>query len=404
MESKGPSEEINIKAVNKESSSSNRIQSIDFVKGFAIIFIVLAHTSITWFTPEWQFIFGMVFSVLDILGPSLFIFLSALSVIFSIKSKEGKLPEKVIRNRIFLRGIMIMVIGMVGNVLNETADYPFPLYLWGWNILMFIGFSQIASYYAVKLTKINRIVIGLIILCVSPGIRHVIYINKDLNLISWFLNYIITSPAPHVTLLPWLSVCFISSVFGEYLYKAMIDGTELAYQRLFKLLLTWGIILVVFGILTGLVLVDRSNPVFNDLYPQISLLSYINQQPYTYFPGLPLFMVRGTFPNMFYNLGAALVIIAISFYIIDIKKKEHLFINMLIFYGKVSLSLYLIHFMFLPLFPNQFPMYYFPYMYISYIGFLGFLMFFWNKYANGVGSPEWIMGQTGKIGQSKKKK
>ena len=160
---------------------------------------------------------------------------------------------------------------------------------------------------------------------------------------------------------------------------------------------------MLFGIITGITLVDLSNPTFNDLYPQISLLTFINMQPFTYFPGLPFFMVRGTFPNMFYNLGAALTIIAISFYIIDIKKKKHLFITMLIFYGKVSLSLYLIHYMFLPLFPVQFPMYFFPFMYISYIGFLGFLMYLWNKYANGVGSPEWIMGQTGKIGQNTKK-
>ena len=387
--------------ISVNSAKNNRLGSIDFVKGFAIIFIVLAHTSIQWFTLEWQFIFGMVFSVLDILGPSLFIFLSALSVIFSIKSKQGKLHEKVIRNRIFMRGIMIMLVGIIGNLLNISVEYPFPWYLWGWNILMFIGFSQIASYYAVKLSKVNRVIIGLIILCVSPGIRNIIYINRYQNVISWFLHYLITSPAPHVTLLPWLSVCFISSVFGESLYKAMIEGTEEAYRRLFKLLLNWGLVLVIFGVLTGFMLVDQSDPTFYALYPQVSLLSYINKQPYTYFPGLPLFLIRGTFPNMFYNLGAALLIISISFNIIDIKKKRHLFIDMLIFFGNVSLSFYLIHFMFLPLFSAMFPMYYFPFIYIAFMGLMGFLMYLWNKYANGVGTPEWLMGQTGKIGQKK---
>ena len=315
-----------------------------------------------------------------------------------------------------------MALGIVGNLLNASARYPFPWYLWGWNILMFIGFSQMASYYVVKLSKINRVIIGIILLCISPVIREVLYVNQvgfqiteflqstshsfeDIqSFIYWILNYIITSPAPHVSLLPWLAVCFISSVFGEYLHNAMIEGTELAYKRLFKLLLTWGLILVLFGIFTGFMLVDQSNSTFNALYPQVSLLYFINLQPFTYFPGLPLFFVRGTFPNMFYNLGAALVIIAISFYIIDIKKKQHYFIDMLIFFGNVSLSLYLIHFMFLPVFGLLFPMYYFPFIYIAYMGFLGFLMFLWNKYANGVGSPEWIMAQVGKIGQKKSKK
>jgi len=218
------------------------------------------------------------------------------------------------------------------------------------------------------------------------------------------LHYIITSPAPHVTLLPWLSVCFISSVFGEYLYQAMIDGSELAYKHLFQILLSWGVILVLFGIVSGITLVDQSNPTFNALYPQVSLLTIMNRQPFTYFSGMPLFLVRGSFPNMLYSLGAALVIIAISFYIIDIKKKEHLFINTVIFYGNVSLSLYLIHFIFFPLFYAQFQVYYFVFMYIAYVGFLGFLLFLWIKYANGVGTPEWIMSQTGKIGQKQKKK
>jgi hypothetical protein len=181
----------------------------------------------------------------------------------------------------------------------------------------------------------------------------------------------------------------------------MIEGTEVAYQQLFKLLLRWGLILVIFGIFTGFILVDQSDSTFNALYPQVSLLHYINLQPFTYFPGLPLFLIRGTFPNMFYNLGAALIIISISFYIIDMKKKRHLFINMLIFFGNVSLSFFLIHFMFLPLFSAMFPIYYFPFIYIAYMGLLGFLMYLWNKYANGIGSPEWLMAQTGKVGQRK---
>ncbi|GAH90836.1 unnamed protein product, partial [marine sediment metagenome] len=40
---------------------------------------------------------------------------------------------------------------------------PFPLNLWGWNILMFIGFSQIFSYYALRLTKLYRAILGIIV-------------------------------------------------------------------------------------------------------------------------------------------------------------------------------------------------------------------------------------------------
>ncbi len=97
--------------------------------------------------------------------------------------------------------------------------------------------------------------------------------------------------------------------------------------------------------------------------------------------------------------GTALVIIAIFFYYIDIKNKSNNFTNMLIYFGKVSLSLFLIHFMFIPLFFDQFNVPTFLIIGLSYIGFLGIFMYIWMEYAKGVGSPEWLMIQIGRIGQ-----
>jgi len=391
--------------VDSDKNEGKRIDSIDFVKGFAIIFIILAHISVSWFSPEWRFLFGVVFSFLDILGPSLFIFLSALSVIFSIRRKEGKLPHKVIRNRILLRGIVFGIIGVIGNIPNSlliAKEYPFPLGLWGWNFIMFLGFSQIACYYITKLGKVNRVLIGVMIIFVSTILRELLYLGKDVNFFIWILDYIINSPAPAVPVLPWLGICFLSSIFGEFLYDTMERGTLKAYNYLFKLLLTWGIIFLLFGIICGFYLVDDSNTTFNVLFPQVLLLDYVNAQPFVTWLGLPDFFIRSTFSNMWYNLGAALSIIAVFFYLIDIKKKKNVFTDLIIFYGNISLSLYLLHFTFIPLFVGQYPIYFFPFVCLSYIGFLGFLFYFWNKYANGIFTPEWIMIQMGKLGQKPK--
>jgi len=105
---------------------------------------------------------------------------------------------------------------------------------------------------------------------------------------------------------------------------------------------------------------------------------------------------------MFFNLGAGLLIIAISFYYIDIKNKHNIFIKMLIFFGNVSLSLFLIQYMFLPLYLGQFSIIFAPFVFAAYSGFLGLLMYIWLKFFNGVGSPEWIMSNLG--GRGKKKK
>ncbi|MBA7702198.1 hypothetical protein ES703_110956 [subsurface metagenome] len=107
---------------------------------------------------------------------------------------------------------------------------------------------------------------------------------------------------------------------------------------------------------------------------------------------------------MFYNLGAALLIIALCFYFIDIKKKYGNFVKMLVYYGKVSLSLFFVHQLFLGLFIGQFDVILFLIINITYVGFMGFLLYVWMEYANGVGSPEWLMAYIGSLGKKKRKK
>ena len=396
----------------RDFASPKRIGSIDFVKGFAIVFIVLAHSGSAWLNAENQYVYGILFSLMDFLGPSLFVFLSSLSVIFSIKNKQNILPPKVIRMRIFSRGAMIILIAMIYNIVSLTLDefewgIPFPLSLWGWNILMFIGFSQIFSFYALKLTKFYRGIIAIVIVVFSNVIRDLIFVpglEAD-NLIVTIIHFIVIGPNPMVPLLPGLAICFISTIFGEYLYEAMNKGTDDAYVGLFRIFMVWGIILVAIGIGFGSQLYKISTiPGGFREYPHMILLSVANEQSYFVIPGMPEFLIRGRGPNMFYNLGAALLIIAICFYFIDIKKNYGNIVKMLVYYGKVSLSLFFVHQIFLGLFIGQFDVILFLIINITYVGFMGFLMYIWMEYANGVGSPEWLMAAIGGLGKKKRKK
>ena len=170
----------------RDYASPRRITSIDFLKGFAIIFVILAHTSQGWLDSESRYLYGLLFALLDILGPSLFVFLSALSVIFSIKRKEGILPNKIIRNRIFTRGIVMIIIGMITNLVGiDPVTGEVVVIIFGWNIITFIGFTQIFSFYILKLKKKWRIIIGLAIIISSPYIRAFLYEGKEAgNIIS----------------------------------------------------------------------------------------------------------------------------------------------------------------------------------------------------------------------------
>jgi len=398
--------------------SSKRIDSIDFVKGFALVWIILAHAALAWLDKDWRYVYGLVFAFMDVLGPSLFVFLSALSVVFSARRKKGILPEKVIRNGILTRGIVIIFVGVLFNPMSlytSSVTVPFPANLWGWNILMFIGFSQIFSYYALKFSKQWRAIIGIVIIYFSPWIREVFYEGKEAgNLILSIFHFIITSPLPQVPILPYLAVCFISTIFGEFLHEAMIKGTKEAYYKLFRIFAFYGILLVLVGIFIivprGLKfdlwepgwLFQTENTIVESEYLHIDLLRIANQQDYTYFPGMPLYMIRCTAQNMFYNLGVAFLLIAISFYYIDIKKKSNDVLKLVIFYGKVSLSLFLIQYLFLPLYGGQFSIIFLPIIWVGYCGFLGLLMYIWTEYFGGGGTPEWIMGKLGGAGKKKK--
>ena len=401
----------------RDYASPKRINSIDVVKGFAIIFIILAHTAGSWFNTQWVFVYGVAFAFLDILGPSLFVFLSALSVVFSIRKKKGRIPDKVLRNGILTRGLIIIIIGIIFNITSfefTIEGYSFPFNLWGWNILFFIGFSQIFSLYALKLGKMTRSFLGLIIIFTSDGIRQYLYNLKESgDILGTILHYILVSPSPMTPFLPWLSICFLSTIFGEYLYDAMMGGKKQDYIYLCRLFLAWGIILVGMGVFLGRgiyipgdewIIANNGSPGVLPLseYPHLILLYDINSQmflPDVRWVGLWEFLIRGRGPNMIYNLGAALLLISIWFYIVDLKKKNNVFINMLKYYGKISLSLFLLHYIFITIFFRFFDIVFFIIVWLGYTGFWGFLMYLWNEFFDGKGSPEWLMVQIGRIGQ-----
>jgi len=378
-----------------------RLSSIDFIKGIAIIMIILAHSSEAWFSPEWLFLHGIVYIFLDILGPSLFIFLSALSVVFSIKRKKGRLPDKVIRNNIFARGIMLIIVGALINLFLLADQTIFPFTLWGWNIIFFLGFSQIFCYYALKLKRETRVAVGVIIIISSELLREYIWNLYQLNNpIGYVLFFLIDSYENTVTLLPWLSICFITTIFGEYLYEAMMDGSEEAYKRLFKIFMIYGAILTFLGVISGFDVVNGGN-INGGLY-RLNLIGIADGQPFVEIMGVWRFLLRGTAANMLYNIGTSLLVMGLGFYLTDIKRKDNIFISLVKFYGKVSLNLFLAHYVFLPLFMDMYPIWYFPFICLAYEAFLGFLFYFWMKYANYIGTPEWIMGQVLKAGKKKK--
>lgn len=399
-------QDLNQMETAKRSKQFARIRSIDFVKGLAICLIMLAHTGEQWISADWRWAHAILFPILDVFGPSLFIFLSALSVVFSCKKRECIISENVIRKGILIRAVVIIALGVLINLAtSHPEEYPFPMNLWGWNILMFIGFSQIFCYYSIKLSRELRIVLGFLIVFLTDPMREYMILNKDTNPIVYVIHYIVVSPAPHNPLFPYIALAIFSTIFGEMIFEAMIFETPDAYKNTFLSFIKAGIIFTLIGVIMGWDLVafgdlDASDYIFMDYLP------IIGESPYFDITVLPRFIIRGTAANQLYSLGMAIIILGIAFYYIDYKNLKNPFhnhvINIFVFLGRVSLSLFFIHFLFILLYFRALNVvFFFPVM-ISWIGFLALLMAFWNKEADGIGSFEWLITQMG--GKKKKKK
>ena len=125
----------------------------------------------------------------------------------------GTYPEKTNRNKILKQALFLIFLGILYNILLNP-NLTFPINLWGWNILVFLGFSQIICYLAYKLVRWARLVIGLSVIFLTPGIRELLFIAKDTNLVMKAFHFIIVSPFPNYSLLPFASISLFSTVFG----------------------------------------------------------------------------------------------------------------------------------------------------------------------------------------------
>ena len=373
-----------------------RIHSIDFLKGVAICIIILINTAEIWIDSKSRHIYALIYLYLDVIGTSLFIFLYSLSVIFLWKKKMGSHPSKEIRNDILYRGFMLIILGLVYNIISTSiiSNLSFPLNIWGWNILVFIGFAQIISYYALKLSRGTRWILGFLIFFTSTPIRELLIIYKNTNFIGMILHFIIISPNPQVTIIPYVALCFFSTIFGErFLECLQLNAIECNLEA-FRAFIIFGLIFLFIGIYFGygFVTPEILNP---EDYPMINLLQILKNQPNLPISGIPGYLIRGTAPNLLYGLGVAILILGIMFYFLDIRHIQNSLIKVFELYGRASLSLVFIHCLGLFFFIQQLNVIVFFIAYFIYISLLGILMYLWYKYAKDIGTLKWLISKIG---------
>ncbi|MFX0074472.1 MAG: hypothetical protein ACFE96_03460, partial [Candidatus Hermodarchaeota archaeon] len=175
-----------------------RLKSVKNVKGFSIFVILISNAINYWldFSDELKEVYGVIITILEIFGPALYIFIVSFSVSFTLNKKMGTYPERANRNKIIKQSLFLILLGSLYNILLNP-NLEFPVNLWGWNILTFLGFSQIICYLAYKLVRWARLVIGLTIIFLTSGLRELLFVVKDTHIIIEIIHFIIVSPFPN---------------------------------------------------------------------------------------------------------------------------------------------------------------------------------------------------------------
>ena len=373
----------------------NKVKSIDITKGISVFFIIFLNSVNYWLivNEDLKYIIAYIAILSEIFGSMLFIFTYSFETIFTLQKMIGSPPEKTYRNQIFKRGFLFILLGLIYNLIVNLFN-NFTLRIWGWNIILFIGFAQIIVYFSFKLIRWARLVIGLSILIFTPILREFLYFNKDNNILFEVLYLVIISPDPSFCLLPYASFCFFASIFSELIYQAYALENKRALSISIKSTLRYGFMFIIAGFVLSLTDFNPLiTPTFYDAlkYPFIDGNPILRYYTFQYIPYMPEFLLEGTSAYILFIIGIFIIILVCVFYFSEISPKNSRICYGINYYGENSLTLIFMQYIFLPLFIIRIHIFVFFPLYLLFITLLSYLIYIWKKYTNGKYNIEWII-------------
>jgi hypothetical protein len=216
------------------------------------------------------------------------------------------------------------------------------------------------------------------------------------------IHFVVVSPFPNYSLLPFASISLFSTVFGEYIFESMSLNSNVANFHSTQSVIKYSLVLLICGLLLPfldigpIVIAENFDPL---MYPFLEAVPILTAHTISYIPGLPLFLLKGTPSNLFFLMGLALLIIAIFYYYSDVVGNESTLYRILNIFGKHSITSFFLQFLFIALlYQKTSILWFFPFI-ILYLTILGVLFFLWKKYGRSIFSLDWIMEKIGGKGK-----
>lgn len=321
----------------------NRIEEIDYLRGFAILAVIAIHTSANFAEIRDINLLLIINVIIDVFShfavPS-FIFISGfvLSLIYngqfskkSFYAKRAKsiLPQYIIFSVFYtLLGIGLSTINgkassssiltMITNLLTTSSSY----HLWYFAVIgqFYIFYPYIIKIYN-KFTDDNKtlcfagivLIIQLVWIVVSDFAQTVLDMSTYLNSMNYYLNLLINS---------WLSLIFLSYIFYFVLGIYVCQNYKNVKEQILKVK-KWAILTIL--VMTGIIslLFIKGIIRYGDYY----------EIPHTYF------MLLNFIESLYFPL-IILITLIISLNLSIMKNK---YSNIVLSLGKYSFGIYLVH-------------------------------------------------------------
>ncbi len=321
--------------LKSKKNSSTRLRSLDFLRGFSMLFIVYHHLAWLLLGPSSIYFEGLIWIFIDFFGPSMFITISCLSVSISILQKRNRIKQghQSALKTILKRSMVLWIIGIffVLNY-NENPDYGIfdPAFVFRIQIFQLIAVCQIITYFALKLKISVRIALIALIILIDyffyPFLISVLELTGNLssftsvNLIgpkagfAWIYMLFFRADAD-MAIMPWIIIPFIISIVGEYIFKNYVkkqNKNESIFDiYAYKKIIFTGLIFILIGVISGIGVISE--------YRQFPILKIINFESPVFFEGVFTFFFRGSVPNLIYSMGLSIFMLGITLKFLDFR-------------------------------------------------------------------------------------
>ncbi|MFX0135714.1 MAG: heparan-alpha-glucosaminide N-acetyltransferase domain-containing protein [Candidatus Hodarchaeota archaeon] len=222
--------------------TSNRVHSVDTIRGIAIWFMIFVHYGQSWMNFDSLLIVYTFFLLPSYIGGPMFMVIVGVSFSLSSKKRKGQADFKThVYKRAFLLILMQFFLNLV----------IFNIYqAWTYEVLILVGIAQIVCYLLMEKSNMVKILVISIIIIVVPFLREICGYQYEIYTLfesvwdfgTFFKSMVVNMP---FAIFPYVSYMILGMMIGDELVQARYEAVK--ERKFCKNLVIYGCVLILIG-------------------------------------------------------------------------------------------------------------------------------------------------------------